>query len=176
MENFFKDGLRFECKRCSFCCGHSPGFVYLSQRDLDALCKHFDMTRGQFVQKYCRIADYYYGKKVLALKEKKNYDCILWDSGCSAYEARPVQCSTYPFWDWMTADRKTWDECAADCPGMNHGRLWSCEEIEKNRRDYAANTPLEVDEQGFAVQGTDDGLGGALETEDSLETDGAQEN
>ena len=88
MEKFYKSGLHFECQRCSFCCGHSPGFVYLSKRDLTTLCKHFDMTVKDFVEKYCRWADYYYGSKVLALLEKKNYDCILWENGCSCYEAK----------------------------------------------------------------------------------------
>ncbi len=74
------------------------------------LCEHFKMSVGDFVAKYCRWADYYYGTKVLALLEKKNYDCILWENGCSAYEARPIQCSTYPFWSWMIADEKTWNE------------------------------------------------------------------
>lgn len=146
MEKFYKDGLNFSCKRCSFCCGHSPGFVYLSKRDLDALCKHFKMTQKEFVEKYCRQADYYYGTKVLALQEKKNYDCILWENGCSAYNARPIQCSTYPFWTWMTEDRATWDECAKECPGMNQGKLWSKEEIEANRKAYSENTPIHIEE------------------------------
>lgn len=141
-KKFYEDGLHFECQRCSFCCGHSPGFVYLSERDLMTLCNHFKMTIGQFVEKYCRWADYYYGTKVLALQEKKNYDCILWDNGCSAYLARPLQCSTYPFWSWMIADEKTWNECGQDCPGINKGKLWSREEIEKNKETYVNNQPL----------------------------------
>lgn len=100
------------------------------------------MSVTDFVNKYCRWADYYYGEQVLALLEKKNYDCILWDNGCSAYEARPVQCSTYPFWAWMVQDKKMWDECAKDCPGMNKGKLWTYEEIEENRKAYVANKPL----------------------------------
>ena len=106
-EPFYKAGLNFGCQRCSFCCGHSPGFVYLSRRDLTALCDFFKLSVKEFVEKYCRWADYYYGTKVLALQEQKNYDCILWNSGCTAYEARPIQCSTYPFWSWMLEDRKT---------------------------------------------------------------------
>lgn len=145
-EPFYKDGLNFGCARCSFCCGHSPGFVYLSKRDLYALCSYFKMTVTQFVQKYCRWADYYYGTQVLALMEQKNYDCILWNKGCTAYEARPVQCATWPFWSWMIEDRKTWNECAQECPGMNKGRLWSFEEIEENRKAYEANTPLHREE------------------------------
>ncbi|MCR5725275.1 MAG: YkgJ family cysteine cluster protein [Treponema sp.] len=141
---FYKDGLHFGCQRCSFCCGHSPGFVYLSLRDLTALRTHLNMSVTDFVQTYCRWADYYYGDEVLALLEKKNYDCILWNNGCSCYEARPVQCSTYPFWSWMIKDKETWDECAADCPGMRNqeGKLWSYEEIEAQKKAYDANRPL----------------------------------
>lgn len=143
---FYKNGLNFECQRCSFCCGHSPGFVYLSKRDLLALCEFFKMPVREFVEKYCRWADYYYGDEVLALLEKKNYDCVLWENGCSAYSARPIQCSTYPFWSWMIQDKETWDACAKDCPGMNKGKLWTFDEIEKNKREYIANKPLKKEE------------------------------
>lgn len=143
---FYKNGLNFECQRCSFCCGHSPGFVYLSKRDLLALCEFFKMSVREFVEKYCRWADYYYGDEVLALLEKKNYDCILWENGCSAYSARPIQCSTYPFWSWMIKDKETWNDCAKDCPGMNKGKLWTFDEIEKNKREYIANKPLKKEE------------------------------
>ncbi len=143
---FYKDGLNFSCARCSFCCGHSPGYVYLSKRDLDELCKFFNLSVKEFVQKYCRWADYYYGQTVLALLEKKNYDCILWDNGCTAYQARPIQCSTYPFWSWMIKDKQTWDECAQECPGMNQGKLWSYEEILQNKNSYDENKPLTKEE------------------------------
>ncbi|MGN0751211.1 MAG: YkgJ family cysteine cluster protein, partial [Treponema sp.] len=119
---------------------------YLSKRDLTVLCSFFDMKIRDFVEKYCRWADYYYGTKVLALKEKDNYDCILWNNGCSAYEARPVQCSTYPFWDWMIKDGEIWQECAEDCPGMNKGRVWTMEEIEKNKSEYVHNIPLKKED------------------------------
>ena len=145
-EPFYKDGLHFECRRCSFCCGHSPGFVYLSKRDLLSLVKFKKLTVEQFTAIYCRWASYYEGKTVLALKEQKNYDCILWNSGCTCYDARPVQCSTWPWWSWIIESKKSWDECALECAGMNKGRLWSFEEIEKDRLAYENNTPLEKDE------------------------------
>ena len=74
--------------------------------------------------------------------EKKNYDCILWNNGCTAYSARPVQCSTWPFWSWMIKTKEMWEECAKECPGMNNGRLWTFEEIEKNRKAYDENIPI----------------------------------
>lgn len=150
-EKFYKDGLNFECQRCSFCCGHSPGFVYLSKRDLLELCKFHNMTIKEFVDKYCRWADYYYGETVLALIEKKNYDCILWENGCSAYPARPVQCSTYPFWSWMLESKEMWNDCAHDCPGMNKGKHWTFEEIEENRKKYDENHPPLKKEEVLAL-------------------------
>ena len=145
-ELFYRDGLNFSCKRCSFCCGHSPGFVYLSKSDLLRLCDFFGTGPRDFAQKFCRWADYYEGATVLALQEKKNYDCILWSGGCSAYKARPVQCSTYPFWSWMLEDKATWDECAKDCPGMNSGELWSRDFIEACKKAYDENPPLTKEE------------------------------
>ena len=143
---FYKGGLKFSCQRCSFCCGHSPGFVYLSKEDLLRLCRFFSLGIKDFIEKYCRWANYYGGTEVLALIEMKNYDCILWNEGCSAYEARPVQCSTYPFWSWMVQDEQTWNEIAADCPGMNNGKLWAPDFIEMEKKKYDANVPIERSE------------------------------
>ena len=100
------------------------------------------MKTAEFVEKYCRWADYYYGEQVLALLEKKNYDCILWENGCSAYQARPVQCSTYPFCFLLIKSKEMWEDCAKDCPGMNKGKTWTYEEILKNKNAYDQNKPL----------------------------------
>ncbi|MBQ9630673.1 MAG: YkgJ family cysteine cluster protein [Treponema sp.] len=141
-EHFYKDGLRFECTRCSYCCGKVPRFVYLSKEDLETLANYFSLSIADFVKKYCRWVNYYYGKTVLALQTKKNHDCILWDKGCVAYEARPVQCSTFPFWSWILKDRETWEECAAECPGMNNGRLFTKVEIKEIRSRFNKNIPI----------------------------------
>ena len=145
-EPFYKNGLKFSCQRCSFCCGHSPGFVYLSKTDLQNLCDFFKMDTKTFVEKYCRWADYYEGATVLALLEKKNYDCVLWNNGCSAYGARPIQCSTYPFWSWIVQDKNTWDEIAKECPGMNKGQIWDADFIEKTKSEYEKNVPITKEE------------------------------
>lgn len=146
MEIFSKNGLKFQCQRCSSCCGKSPGYVFLSKTDLGKLCSFFDLSPAEFAEKYCRWAGYYEGKTVLALFEQKNYDCVLWKNGCSAYEARPVQCRTYPFWDWMIKSKEMWEECAADCPGMNKGPLHSADEILSQAQEYVQNEPLTIEE------------------------------
>jgi hypothetical protein len=147
---FYDDGLVFSCNRCSDCCRLSPGMVYLSYFDLARLCERFGVSEGRFVETYCRWVQYYDNTQVLCLKERKNYDCILWnkDCGCSAYDSRPVQCSTYPFWSWMLESRAEWDSCAADCPGINAagGRVWTKEEIEAQRAAYDAIEPIHRNE------------------------------
>lgn len=146
MENFYDEGLNFSCKRCSFCCGNSPMYVYLSERDLKILAEHYELSEDDFINKYCRWVMYYGGVEVLALLQEKNYDCVMWSKGCSAYEARPVQCSTYPFWSWMIKDEKIWNECAEDCPGMNSGKLWTKAEIDEQKKLFEENPPLKKDE------------------------------
>ena len=147
VEPFYKEtGLNFECQRCSFCCGHSPGFVYLSERDLLELCQYKKMSVREFVRVYCRWADWYYGTQVLALKEQKNYDCILWENGCSCYPARPVQCAAWPFWSWIVESKESWEKCGKECPGIGKGKLFTFDEIEKNRIAYEENKPLHREE------------------------------
>ena len=84
------------------------------------------MDRNSFIKTYCRwVNDSRNENEVLSLKEKSNKDCILWDRGCLVYLARPVQCSTFPFWESVVASKQTWQTASAGCPGMNNGELHS---------------------------------------------------
>jgi Fe-S-cluster containining protein len=68
----------------------------------------------------------------LSLKEKDNYDCIFWrDGGCTVYDARPLQCSTYPFWEDNLRDAESWNRLEESCPGINKGQLHPREEIDR---------------------------------------------
>ncbi len=141
-DSFYKDGLKFTCKMCSYCCRGEPGFVYISRTDLDRFLAGMNLEAGEFIEKYCRWVPYYDGSEVLCLKETKNNDCIFWNNGCAAYKARPLQCSTYPFWDFIVENKKSWDEAAADCPGINSGELHSYEEITEKAAAYRRNRPI----------------------------------
>ena len=132
----------FECQQCSHCCRHEPGYVYLSERDLNKLLEFFKTDKESFIEKYCRYVPYYDGSEVLCLKEKPGYDCIFWDNGCKAYEARPLQCSTYPFWSFILKSKKDWDSEAASCPGINKGKKHMYNEIELSKYIYEGNIPL----------------------------------
>ena len=139
---FYENGLNFQCQRCSHCCKDEPGFVYLSKNDLQNLLACYNLTQEEFIKKYCRFVPYYDGSEVLCLLEKENYECILWDNGCTAYNARPIQCSTYPFWSYILKNQQTWNEEAKECPGINKGEKVSFTDIQKAKEMYESNFPL----------------------------------
>lgn len=145
-EKFYDKGLQFSCKQCSHCCKDEPGFVYLSKSDLTNLLEWFKLEKSVFIEKYCRFVPFYDGSEVLSLQEKPNYDCIFLNNGCSAYMARPTQCSTYPFWTYLLKDKESWDREALDCPGINTGNLHSKELIEEAKFKYENNHPLRREE------------------------------
>ena len=139
---FYSDGLDFSCRQCSFCCCGFPGVVLLSQTDLDRLAKWADLTNEQFIAAYCHWMENDDGKKYLSLREKKNMECIFWDKGCSAYQARPTQCRTYPFWTSVLKDRESWQKESQDCPGINTGSHHSKEEIQEQLELYQSRKPI----------------------------------
>ncbi|MFA6856369.1 MAG: YkgJ family cysteine cluster protein [Treponema sp.] len=140
--SFFDNGLHFTCTCCSHCCRIEPGFVFLSHEDLTKLCLWFNLTEDQFVEQYCRMVPYYDGTNVLCLRETNAYDCILWDNGCTAYGARPVQCATYPFWTRLLSRIFFWNNEKKSCPGIGTGKLWTKNEIMNQLSLYEHNEPL----------------------------------
>lgn len=131
-EPFYKDGLNFSCQRCSSCCRHDPGFVNLSKDDIENLQKWSNFDKEHIIDSFCRWVDRGDGYDYLCLKEKPGYDCILWDEGCIAYEYRPLQCSSYPFWASLVSDQDWWESNAQHCPGIDKGMLYSRSEIEEH--------------------------------------------
>ena len=131
MPDFYAGGLQFSCKKCSDCCRLDPGYVFLSQQDVDKLALATSLSYNNFIGIYCRWIPSGDGRDVLSLKEKANYDCILWGkNGCGFYEDRPLQCKTFPFWKSSLSSFAAWNSQASTCPGMNNGELHSQEEID----------------------------------------------
>jgi len=126
---WYADGLSFECQQCGGCCGGFPGYVWLTDEEIERIASHLGLEVDAFLEKYT--------KRVMArhtFTEVENYNCVmLKDGGCSIYEVRPVQCRTFPFWDENLDERSDWDSAARHCPGMNKGKRHSIEEIERRR-------------------------------------------
>ena len=155
---WYADGLRFTCSQCGNCCTGAPGYVWISDVEIDRLAAHLKISREETIETYCRrIGDRY------SLRERRSpqglYDCIFLQEVsvaaepgqiahakrvCSMYDVRPLQCRTWPFWDGLLASRESWDAAGQRCHGINHGtRKFTLKQIESLRTatDWPANPP-----------------------------------
>ncbi len=128
---WYKDGLRFKCTECGQCCTGSPGYVWVTIPEIEAMAKEKGLNVNEFSMRYVRRVGNRY-----SLVERKNYDCIFLDGKrCTIYKTRPKQCRTYPWWPMNLKSKKEWDEMASVCEGVNHpdGELVPFGEIERQR-------------------------------------------
>jgi Fe-S-cluster containining protein len=119
-----KDGFNFvfnpdACKECAArCCTGESGYIYVTKEEMNAISESLGIQIREFADTYLFKKDYKY-----SIKERKNgesYECIFYDSainGCSIYETRPMQCSTFPFWDYY---KTRVDELKEECPGVQN--------------------------------------------------------
>jgi uncharacterized protein len=128
---WYADGLRFRCQRCGACCTGAPGYVWLRIEEATAIAARLGVETSGFLARYTRRA-----LGGLSLREEADGRCVLFESGsgCRAYEARPRQCRTWPFWARIVATPAAWQREAADCPGMGQGDVTGPEEIERLSR------------------------------------------
>lgn len=51
--------------------------------------------------------------------------------GCAIYNVRPMQCRSWPFWPSNLQGPDDWNTAAKKCPGINKGKLYTYDEIQK---------------------------------------------
>src|ERR1017187_104583 len=88
-------GLRFRCTQCGHCCTGAPGFVWVTDAEIQAIADFLGESVEQVTARHTRVEH-----RGRSLREKANGDCVFYDktAGCTIYEARPAQCRTWPFW------------------------------------------------------------------------------
>lgn len=129
---WYAEGLRFRCAGCGGCCTGGPGFVWVNQAEIDALAAALEMTPAAFEAEYVRQI----GIR-RSLKERSNYDCVLFDSRtrtCRVYARRPRQCRSWPFWNSNLRSPEAWKLTAENCPGIGQGELYQLADIESRRQ------------------------------------------
>lgn len=135
-KEWYSDGLYFKCTGCGKCCTGSPGYVWLTHADIEKLVTYLKISEEEFIKKYTRKI----GEKYSLKEDPKTFDCIfLKDSKiCTAYEHRPSQCKTYPYWLENIKSKKDWETEAKRCEGINHkdAELVPIEEIQKQILAY----------------------------------------
>ena len=128
---WYKEGLRFKCTGCGKCCT-GPGFVWLEEEDVENISKHLNLSKDEFFQKYTRQT----GFDTSLIDDPKSENCIFLSdqNTCDIYQARPLQCRTFPWWKGNLESPKAWEEAKERCEGIDHEEapLISLPEIEKH--------------------------------------------
>ena len=131
-EVWYQAGLSFQCTGCGNCCsGPQTGFVWVSDQEIAAIAEK--MSMGDDIDRFERQFVRTIGNRK-SLVEYSDGDCIFPDPTlrqCSVYDARPMQCRTWPFWKENLASPTQWGQAAKSCPGCNRGKLYSLTQIEK---------------------------------------------
>ncbi len=129
-EPWYAVGLCFSCTRCGACCrGPDPGYVFVSEEEVERLAASQDLGLQEFSRRYLRRVQ---GGR-LSLRERANCDCVFWqeEMGCQVYRDRPGQCRQFPFWPEGLVSAQSWKEENDFCPGVGKGCRYSLEEIQK---------------------------------------------
>jgi Fe-S-cluster containining protein len=123
---WYRDGLAFTCTQCGKCCTGEPGYVWVTDAEVEAIAAFRKEPVAEVVALYTRKA-----KGGRTLREKANGDCVFYDAkkGCTIYPVRPPQCRTWPFWASNVESPEAWDRTTQICPGSGEGQLIPAEEI-----------------------------------------------
>jgi uncharacterized protein len=126
---WYSRGLQFECQACGQCCGGEPGYIWMTPEEIRRAAKAMGMHVLDFCSMY--VSEYDRG---FSLREMANGDCSMLDDGkCRIYQARPLQCRTWPWWPSNLSSRRAWQYLQRRCPGVGKGRMWRRAEIQRER-------------------------------------------
>jgi uncharacterized protein len=145
-ENFdfhpwYKKGVRFHCTQCGKCCTGKPGFVWVSEQEIEQIAAYLGISDAECKIRYLKKRE---GKYCLIDKKSANWDCIfLKDKLCTIHPVRPKQCQSYPWWPEHLKSEESWSIIENECEGANPSApLIAYGEIE-------ANLKITQDEEGF---------------------------
>jgi Fe-S-cluster containining protein len=128
-KKWWADGIKFECQGSGNCClsRGEYGYVFLTRDDRKNMAEHLKLGLREFTKKYCDQKNRIYHLK----EDSARAECMFLEGKrCGVYQARPVQCRTWPFWPEVM-NAKTWNkEVKTFCPGVGKGRTYTAEEIQ----------------------------------------------
>ncbi|MCG8409404.1 MAG: YkgJ family cysteine cluster protein [Phycisphaerales bacterium] len=134
-ESWYKEGLRFKCTQCGNCCTGSPGYVYVTKKEVDQIAAFIGREGKGLTRKHLRKV----GRRYSLTEDKTNGDCCFLkqtENGkrvCGIYPVRPLQCRTWPFWQVNLESPDAWSFASQDCPGINKGKRHDFVQIEIRR-------------------------------------------
>jgi len=152
-------GLSFECIQCGRCCsGPGEGYIWVAKAQIEMIADFLQMTVRELRRRFLRRV----GLRVTIIERANTKDCTFLQNGplprlaspalaspqvragdagacpgrrrCTIYPVRPNQCRTWPFWPNNLSSIDAWNRAAQKCPGINRGRTYSYDEIERIKK------------------------------------------
>jgi len=137
---WYRDGLHFGCTQCGNCCTGPPGAVWFTPEEGRRLAALLGLSEVEFLNRHARKLPE--GWSLNECQTEHGLDCVFLDRTsvpgkalCGVYQARPMQCRTWPFWPENLKSKRAWEETKrrTPCPGMDSGALVPIEKIRIQR-------------------------------------------
>ncbi|SFV64621.1 FIG00469387: hypothetical protein [hydrothermal vent metagenome] len=119
-----KDGYdyKFDTNACVACGGHcctgESGYIWVKHQDIVNIANFLNMEIDDFVLNHIKKVKHRYSIIERYREEESDFACIFFDDikkQCSIYPVRPLQCSTFPFWEQFKCNK---DEVTKECIGI----------------------------------------------------------
>ena len=99
------------------------------------LAEHLGLDTSQLRKNHLKRFGFRYSIK----EDSCSKDCVFLTNingsrGCAVYNFRPMQCRNWPFWSGNLSSPYDWNAAAVKCPGINKGRFYSFDEIQKIKK------------------------------------------
>ena len=130
---WYVGGLYFGCQQCGRCCsGPGEGYIWVTKQEIQIIADFLKMTSEEVRSKFLRRV----GLRTTIIEQPNTRDCMFLNNQkkCTIYSVRPTQCRTWPFWPNNLTNPNSWNKAGERCPGINRGRRYSPEEIEKIKK------------------------------------------
>jgi len=117
-----KDGFSysFDVSACSTCqgrcCTGESGYIYVTKSEIENIAKLLGLDVREFVSRYLFKKMYKYSIK--EIEYNGSFECVFYERNsniCKIYDCRPMQCRTFPFWDYY---KTRVEELKLECPGI----------------------------------------------------------
>ena len=116
-EGFSYGFIPSACLSCQGrCCTGESGYIYVNKNEIERIAAFLKIDKESFISEYLFKKGYRY-----SIKEREingEFECIFFDreaNGCKIYQARPIQCRTFPFWEYY---KDKVEALKQECPGI----------------------------------------------------------
>ncbi len=124
-EPWYSEGLQFECTQCGNCCTGAPGYVFVTEDEIEKIGEYIGRDDKWLGPEHLRKIN---RTRYSLTEDRRNGDCCFLKTTaegkrtCTIYPVRPLQCRTWPFWDVTLESPQEWKATARGGPGINKGK------------------------------------------------------